>query len=260
MLIAFIRSVIFQIASIIALIVYIPVMLMGWLMPAKRRYYVMFSYGFTVMWLARLIIGLSWQIEGLDNLAKPSATRGRLIAAKHQSTWDSMILPTLLDKPAFILKKELLWIPIFGTGLAGMGPIAIDRKAGSQALKIIIKQGKAQLAAGRDVIIFPEGTRYRPDATPEYKIGAAMLAIQAKTEVIPIAINSGCHWPKGKFIKYAGTVHVVIGAPIAVTGKRADQLTEEIEHWIETEQHKLYVQHGCKTAPKLNARTTPTLN
>jgi len=258
MLIAFIRSVIFQIASYIALIVYVPIMLIGWLMPAKRRYYVMFSYGFTVMWLARLIVGLKWQIEGLDNLAKPNATQGRLIVSKHQSTWDSMILPTILDKPAFILKKELLWIPIFGTGLAGMGPIAIDRKAGSQALKTIIKQGKAELAAGRDVIIFPEGTRYRPDATPEYKIGAAMLAIQAKTEVIPIAINSGCHWPKGQFIKYPGTLRVVIGAPITVTGKRADRLTEEIEHWIEAEQHKLYAQYDCKTAPKLNAKTTPT--
>jgi 1-acyl-sn-glycerol-3-phosphate acyltransferase len=256
MLIALIRSVIFQIASYIALILYIPVMLMGWLLPAQRRYYVMFSYGFTVMWLARLIVGLRWQIEGLDNL-KPSTTQGRIIAAKHQSTWDSMILPTILDKPAFILKKELLWIPIFGTGLAGMGPIAINRKAGSQALKTIIKQGKAELAAGRDVIIFPEGTRLRPDATPEYKIGAAMLAIQAKTDVIPVAISSGCHWPKGQFIKYAGTMHVVIGAPISVAGKRADGLIQEIEHWIETEQHKLYAQYGCKTAPKLNAKTTP---
>jgi 1-acyl-sn-glycerol-3-phosphate acyltransferase len=253
MLIAFIRSVVFQIASYLALIVYAPIMLIGWLIPAQHRYYVMFSYGFTVMWFARWIVGLRWQIEGLENLPKPNATHGRLIAAKHQSTWDSMILPTLLNKPAFILKKELLWIPIFGTGLAGMDPIAIDRKAGSQALKIIIKQGKAQLAAGRDVIIFPEGTRYRPDVTPEYKIGAAMLAIQAKTEVIPIAINSGCHWPKGKFIKYPGTIHVVIGAPIAVAGKRANELSIEIEHWIETQQHKLYAQHGCPTAPQLNA-------
>ncbi|MGC8697095.1 MAG: lysophospholipid acyltransferase family protein [Halothiobacillus sp.] len=258
--IAFLRSVIFQIASYIALIVYVPVMLIGWLIPAKRRYYVMFSYGFTVMWLARLIVGLRWQVEGLHNLPKPSAGQGRLIAAKHQSTWDSMILPTLLNQPAFILKKELLWIPIFGTGLAGMGPIAIDRKAGSKALKIIIKEGKAQLAAGRDVIIFPEGTRYRPDANPEYKIGAAMLAIQAHTEVTPIAINSGCHWPKGQFIKSAGTIHVVIGPPIAVTGKRADRLTEEIEHWIETEQHKLYAQYGCKSAPKLNAKANPNLS
>ncbi len=253
--IALVRSALFQIASYIALILYIPIMLIGWLIPAKRRYYIMFSYGFTVMWLARLIVGLKWQIEGLDNLAKTSTSRGRLIAAKHQSTWDSMILPTILNKPAFILKKELLWLPIFGTGLAGMGPIAIDRKAGSQALKLIIKQGKKELAAGRDVIIFPEGTRYRPDAKPEYKIGAAMLAIQAKTDIIPIAINSGCHWPKGQFIKYPGTIHVVIGKPIDGSGKRADDLTQEIEQSIEAQQQKLYAQHGCRSAPQLNIKS-----
>ncbi|MHB8919664.1 MAG: lysophospholipid acyltransferase family protein [Halothiobacillus sp.] len=242
MLIAFIRSVVFQLCSYAALVIYTPIMLLGWLLPPNRRYYVMFSYGFTVMWLARFIVGLRWHIEGLEHLA---SAPGRLIAAKHQSTWDSMILPTILNKPAFVLKKELLWIPIFGTGLGGMNPIAIDRKAGTQALKQIIKEGKAALAQGRDVIIFPEGSRYRPDAPPEYKIGAAMLVIQAKADVIPVAIDSGCHWPKGQFIKHPGTIHVVIGAPIPVAGKRADALTAEIQDWIETEQHKLYQRFGC---------------
>lgn len=242
---AFIRSVLFLAASYVAIILYIPIMLIGWLLPARRRYYVMFSYGFVVFWLARLIVGLRWQIEGREHLA---GQPGRLIASKHQSTWDSMILPLLLNKPAFVLKKELLWIPIFGTGLAGMGPIAIDRKAGTQALKQIVKQGKAALSQGRDVIIFPEGTRYRPDAEPSYKIGAAMLALQAKADVIPIALNSGCYWKKGQFLKYPGTIHVVIGPPIPIAGKKADELTEEIKTWIEGEQQRLYRQYGCPNA------------
>lgn len=239
---AFIRSLLFLLISYVMLIPYIPVMLIGWLLPARRRYYVMFSYGFVVFWLARIIVGLRWQIEGREHLA---GAPGRLIASKHQSTWDSMILPQLLHQPAFVLKKELLWIPIFGTGLAGMGPIAIDRKAGSQALKQIIKQGKLAMGQGRDVIIFPEGTRYSPDAEPSYKIGAAMLALQAKADVIPIALNSGCHWKKGQFLKYPGTIHVVIGPPIPIAGKKADALTEEIKQWIEGQQQRLYRQYGC---------------
>lgn len=242
---AFIRSVLFLATSYVAIILYIPIMLIGWMMPARHRYYVLFTYGFVVFWLARIIVGLRWQIEGREHLA---GQPGRLIASKHQSTWDSMILPLLLNKPAFVLKKELLWIPIFGTGLAGMGPIAIDRKAGTQALKQIIKQGKAALSQGRDVIIFPEGTRYRPDAEPSYKIGAAMLALQAKADVIPIALNSGCHWKKGQFLKYPGTIHVVIGPPIPIAGKKADALTEEIKEWIEGEQQRLYRQYGCPNA------------
>lgn len=245
MLLALLRSVVFLAASYVAIILYTPIMLIGWLLPVRRRYYIMFSYGYVVFWLARIIVGLRWQIEGREHLVGKS---GRLIASKHQSTWDSMILPQLLNKPAFILKKELLWIPIFGTGLAGMGPIAIDRKAGTQALKQIIKQGKAALSEGRDVIIFPEGTRYSPNADPDYKIGAAMLALQAKADVIPVAINSGCHWKKGQFLKYPGTIRVVIGPPIPIAGKKADALTKEIKEWIEGEQQRLYHQYGCPNA------------
>ncbi|MGD9665435.1 MAG: lysophospholipid acyltransferase family protein [Novosphingobium sp.] len=240
--IAFIRSTLFLATSYLMAFLYVPFMLIGWLLPAQRRYYVMFSYGYAVFWLARIIVGLRWQIEGREHLAGKS---GRLIASKHQSTWDSMILPQLLYQPAFVLKKELLWIPIFGTGLAGMGPIAINRKAGTQALKQIIKQGKAAMSQGRDVIIFPEGTRTRPGAKPDYKIGVAMLALQAKTDVIPIALTSGCYWKKRQFLKYPGTIHVVIGPPIPSAGKKANALTEEIQAWIESEQQRLYRQYGC---------------
>lgn len=260
MMLAFVRSALFLAISYVAIILYVPFMLIGWLLPARRRYYLMFSYGFVVFWLARIIVGIRYHVEGREHLAgKP----GRLIASKHQSTWDSMILPQLLYQPAFVLKKELLWIPIFGTGLAGMGPIAIDRKAGSQALKQIIKQGKAALAEGRDVVIFPEGTRYSPDAEPNYKIGAAMLALQAKTDVIPIALNSGCFWKKGQFLKYPGTIHVVIGPPISVAGKKADELTQEIKAWIEHEQQKMYRRYGCPNtgrAPDQSATDQSTIN
>ncbi len=246
-LLDFLRSTLFLGISYVSVVLYLPILLLGWLLPRRRRYYVLFSYGFMVLWLSRLIIGLRWEIEGREHLR---GQPGRLIAAKHQSTWDTMILPLLLNQPAFVLKKELLWIPVFGTGLAGMGPIAIDRKAGRQALKQIIAQGKAALAEGRDVVIFPEGTRHRPDVVSEYKAGAAMLARETEAPIIPVALNSGCYWRKKQFLKSPGIIRVVIGAPIATQGKRADQITREVQDWIETEQQRLYQTYGCPGAPE----------
>ncbi|WP_407276165.1 lysophospholipid acyltransferase family protein [Halothiobacillus sp. DCM-1] len=242
----FLRSALFLGISYVSIVLYIPVLIVGWLLPRRRRYYVLFSYGFVVFWLARIITGLRWEVEGREHLQGPP---GRLIAAKHQSTWDTMILPVLLHQPAFVLKKELLWIPIFGTGLAGMGPIAIDRKAGRQALKQILTQGKVALAEGRDVVIFPEGTRHRPDVVAEYKPGVALLAREAKTPIIPVALNSGCFWRKKQFLKRPGTIRLVIGSPIPTEGKRPEQITREVRDWIETEQRRLYQQYGCPGAP-----------
>lgn len=244
------RSTLFLGISYLSIVLYLPLLLIGWILPRRRRYYVLFSYGFMVLWLARFITGIRWEIEGVEHL---QGSPGRLIAAKHQSTWDTMILPLLLHQPAFVLKKELLWIPIFGTGLAGMGPIAINRKAGRQALKHIIEQGKTALAEGRDVVIFPEGTRHRPDIVAEYKVGAAMLARDAQTPIIPVALNSGCFWRKKQFLKRPGTIRVVIGAPISTQGKRAEQITREVRDWIEAEQLRLYQTYGCPGAP--NAAT-----
>lgn len=240
------RSIIFQILSLGALTLYIPILIVGNLIPFHRRYYILFGYARSVLWLTRNILGIHWQIEGFDRLPTPGgAPPGRLIVSKHQSTWETMFLPNELYLASFVLKKELFWVPIFGAGLRAVKPIAIDRKAGTQALKQILKQGKAALAEGRDVIIFPEGTRQHPNAAPNYRIGAAMLAVQAKVPVYPIAIDSGCVWRKGQLLKRPGTIHIVLGPPIDSTGKRADELNTEIQHWIETEQQRMYREYGC---------------
>ncbi|ANJ67803.1 hypothetical protein A9404_10815 [Halothiobacillus diazotrophicus] len=240
------RSTLFQILSILSLTSFVPILLVGNLIPFKRRYVILFGYGRSVLWLTRHILGIRWEVEGFDRLPEPGGPPpGRLIVSKHQSTWETMFLPTELYLASFVLKKELLWVPIFGAGLKAIRPIAIDRKAGTQALKQILKQGKDALAEGRDVIIFPEGTRLPPDAEPDYKIGAAMLAVQAKVPVYPVAVDSGCLWRKGQFLKRPGTIHVVFGPPIESTGKRADALNAEIKAWIETEQQRMYREYGC---------------
>lgn len=251
------RSAVFQILSILSLTTFVPILLVGNLIPFKRRYVILFGYGRSVLWLTRNILGIRWQIEGFDRLPTPGGPPpGRLVVAKHQSTWETMFLPTELHLASFVLKKELFWVPIFGSGLKAIRPIAIDRKAGTQALKQILKQGKAALEEGRDVIIFPEGTRQHPSATPAYKIGAAMLAVQAKVPVYPVAIDSGCVWRKGQLLKRPGTIHVVFGPPIDSAGKRADELNAEIQQWIENEQQRMYREYGC--AARDRAGTSPT--
>lgn len=244
-MLTFIRSSLFTLFSVAALIALSPILLLGPLFPFEKRYRYLFSFGRAIVWNARVFIGIRHEIHGLEHLA---ASGGNLIASKHQSAWETMFLPTLLHLPAFVLKRELLWIPIFGAGLRGLSPIAINRRAGRKALSQILQQGEAALDSGRDVVIFPEGTRTRPVDPPNYRIGAAMLATHSGRPVIPVAIDSGCLWPRDRFLKRPGVVHVVFGPPIESAGKRADALNEEIQQWIETEQERLYAQYGCPSA------------
>ncbi len=240
-----VRSLLFTLASVLALIVLSPILLFGQFFPFERRYRYLFAYGRAILWNARVFAGIRHEVRGVEHL---DPNGGNLVVAKHQSTWETMFLPTLLHLPAFVLKRELQWIPIFGSGVKGLKPIAIDRKAGRKALTQILQQGKVALEEGRDVVIFPEGTRTKPFAEPHYRIGAAMLATHSKHAVIPMAIDSGCVWPKSRFFKRPGVIHVVFGPPIDVTGKRADALNAEIQQWIETEQERLYAQYGCESA------------
>jgi len=240
-----IRSLLFTLSSTLALVVLSPTLLIGPLFPSERRYRYLFIYGRAILWNARVFAGIRHEVHGLEHL---NPDGGNLVVAKHQSTWETMFLPTRLKLPAFVLKRELLLIPIFGSGLKGLSPIAIDRSAGRKALTQILQQGEAALNNGRDVVIFPEGTRTKPFAKAQYRIGAAMLATHCKRPVIPMAIDSGCTWPKNRFLKRPGVIHVVFGPPIEAAGKRADALNAEIQQWIETEQERLYAQYGCESA------------
>jgi 1-acyl-sn-glycerol-3-phosphate acyltransferase len=140
---------------------------------------------------------------------------------------------------AWVLKRELMWIPVFGWALAAVKPIAIDRKAGRKAMKQVVEQGQACLAEGRNVIIFPEGTRTAPGERRRYNAGGALLAAKAEVPVIPIAHNAGVFWARRGLKKHPGTIQVVIGEPIPTEGKHASDIMAEIEAWIEGVQETL---------------------
>ncbi|MDK9719739.1 MAG: 1-acyl-sn-glycerol-3-phosphate acyltransferase [Rhodospirillales bacterium] len=163
-----------------------------------------------IMFLLRLVAGLGYEFRGLERLPKGPF----LIAAKHQSAWDTFIFHILLNDPAFILKQELLSIPLFGWYLRHHGMIAIDRKAGAGALKKMLRLTKEAIDRGSTPIIFPEGTRTAPGDSKPYHPGIAALYADLQVPVVPIALNSGLYWKRQGFIKHPGKIVLEVLEPI----------------------------------------------
>ncbi|MGM0559925.1 MAG: lysophospholipid acyltransferase family protein [Pseudomonadota bacterium] len=184
----------------------------------------------SVFFLLRTIVGLDWRLEGRTHLPDGAA----LIASKHQSAWDTLVFVLLLDRPVYILKQELLQIPLFSTYLKHMGMIAIDRRGAARTLRSLQQQARARLAEGRPVIIFPEGTRTRPGETRPYQPGVAALykALEHEAPLVPAALNSGHFWGRRSFLKYPGCITLRILPPIPGGLSRNEvmaQLHESIE-------------------------------
>jgi len=190
-------------------------------------------WGFTGNALLFVICGIRIRIEGKDNIPNEPC----VFAVKHQSTWETTTLPVVLPPFAWILKKELMYIPFFGWALYALGAIAINRSNPREALKQVNEKGIAQIKTGRSVVIFPEGTRTAVGESGKYQPGVILLAKRAEVAIVPIAHNAGLCWPKGTVIKHAGTITLRILPAISTAevqaGKRNDIL-EEIQTRIES--------------------------
>lgn len=193
-----------------------------------RAWYINQWSKFALWWL-QLTCNLTYEVEGTDNI--PEGTS--IVMAKHQSAWETIALQQILPRQTWVLKRELIWIPFFGWGLAMTHPIAIDRNAGKKALKQVIEQGKDRLKRGIWVVIFPEGTRVAHGETGNYAIGGAMLASQSGYQVVPVAHNAGKYWPKNSFVKKPGVIKIAIGPVIDVTGKKPKEINQIAKEWIE---------------------------
>lgn len=190
--------------------------------------------GFNIWWL-RKTCGVDYQVSGWENLPDEPV----IVLAKHQSTWETLFLQWRLPPVAWVLKRELLWLPVFGWALALLNPIAINRKASSEAIAQIIEQGQRYLASGRWVLVFPEGTRSAPGQRGRYKLGGARLAAHTGYPVLPIAHNAGEFWRRRSFIKYPGTVQVIIGPVMQTKGMTAQQINRQVEAWIEQTMERI---------------------
>jgi len=229
------RSVLFAASLAIVTPPYALVALATFPLPRMTRYRVISGWSRLVVRLARALCGIRWRVEGREHLpASPS-----VILSKHQSAWETLAFQEIFPPQVLVLKRELLWIPFFGWGLALMSPIAIDRAKGRAALRDIARRGKERLAQGFWVVIFPEGTRVRVGEKREYQQGGAWLAAQCGVPVVPVAHNAGRFWPRNAFLKAPGTVTVRIGPAIATAGRDAKQISADAEAWIEAEQRTL---------------------
>ncbi|MGR8918552.1 MAG: lysophospholipid acyltransferase family protein [Gammaproteobacteria bacterium] len=205
-------------------------------LPRTWRYAVITRWSMlTIAWL-RLACGLGFEVEGRENIP---ATNG-VILSKHQSAWETIALQLIFPRQSQVLKRELLSVPFFGWGLASLNPIAIDRSAGTRALKAVLRLGAERIADGWWVLIFPEGTRIPAGSTGRYTQTGAALAVQTGRPVVPVAHNAGVFWARNALVKLPGTIRVVIGPPLDTSGKTAKEVTREAEAWIEA---------TCRTLP-----------
>jgi len=204
----------------------------------------LWGYRFGKLWR----LGIQWGVEnilcirpkviGQENMPQEPC----LILSKHQSAWETMTLQDYVPAGAycvFVLKKELLRVPLVGWGLAAMKMISIDRAAGKDALEQVATQGRERLQQGFYVIVFPEGTRVAPGQKKRYKPGGAYLATRVGCKVVPIAHNAGELWPRQAFLKKPGTITVSIGPAFDATGMTELEVNRRAEAWIEEEMHRI---------------------
>ncbi len=231
----FLRSVIFALALVLLTPPFSILALITVLLPRQARWRVISGWSYCVMGLARVLLGLTYRVEGLEHLPGSPA----VILSKHQSAWETIAFQQIFPPHVHVLKKELLWIPFFGWGLALMSPIAINRGKGMRSLRQMAEQGATRLAQGFWILVFPEGTRVPPGTKGTYRIGGAWLAVRTGAPVVPVAHNAGLYWGRNAFTKRPGEIRVVIGEAIDSDGQTPEMLNAKVEAWIEAQSKYL---------------------
>ena len=180
--------------------------------------------------LLHYFCGLKYHVEGLENIPQ----HGFILMSKHSSTWETIALQKFFDPMVWVVKRELTRIPIFGWGLLAMNAIALNRGSGRKAINQLVLESRKHMDQGRILMLFPEGTRVLPMEQKPFKIGGAIVSENTGYAVLPIAHNAGEFWPRHSWIKWPGTIRLVIGEPIDPEGKKSDQIIGEVKQWITT--------------------------
>ena len=206
----------------------IPFVIICACLPFRRRFPLARAYAASVLWVLKCSCGLDYRLEGA-----PLPEGCHIALWKHSSSWETMAMMVAFPRQVWVLKRELLWMPVVGLALRQMHAIAIDRRAGHSAVSQVIEQGKDRLAEGDWVVIFPEGTRMPAGETRRYGVSGALLARETGRLIVPVAHNAGYYWPRRGLRKKPGTVRVVIGPPIAPAGREVRAINDEAQAWIE---------------------------
>lgn len=225
-----IRSTLFWPPFLLVTIITAPVLALLISAPLKYRIALIKNWINISLAVLRYICGLKYRVEGLENIPE----QGFIVMSKHSSTWETIALQKFFDPMVWVVKKELTRVPFFGWGLVAMNAIALNRGTGRQAIKQLVSESRQRMDEGRILMMFPEGTRVQPGEKKPFKLGGAIVSEKTGYAVLPVAHNAGEFWPRHSWIKWPGTIHIVIGKPIYPEGKKSEQIIAEVEEWITT--------------------------
>jgi 1-acyl-sn-glycerol-3-phosphate acyltransferase len=230
-----VRSAVFFLAQFLSTLLIGPLMVLAYPFPFAVRYGLANRWVRFNLWVLKTVCGLSYEVRGAEHIPE----RNGVILCKHQSAFETLVLQVIFPPVVFLLKRELLRIPVWGWAMATQEPIAIDRQAKSQAMKQVLRDGEARLKSGRWVVIFPEGTRVAPGEKGRYAGSGGMLAQRAGCPVVPVAHNAGEYWAKNGFLKFPGVIQIRIGAPLDVAELGSAAANREAEAWIESQMAEI---------------------
>ncbi len=224
----YLRSLVFYLCMIASAAILGPFSFL--LLPASFnvRYRFLTMWAQMNLWCLEKLCGLRYEVEGRENIPQQNG----IIFCKHQSAWETLALQQIFPPQTWLLKRELLWIPFFGWGLAMLGSIGIDRKSGTEALSKLVDQGRDRLRRGLWLVIFPEGTRIAPGVQAKFHKGGSILAVKSGYPVVPVAHNAGEYWARRSIVKQPGVIKVVIGQPIDTQGRKASEVNRLAEEWM----------------------------
>ena len=243
-----VRSVIYNLLFYVNLVVLLFVALLTLVMPHQAILKMAELWGRISVFLLRVLCGTRMEVRGLEHLQGRRLSEPLIIAAKHQSTFETFALLKLFDDFTFIVKRELMWIPLFGWFMAKGRMIPVDRGAGSQALTKMTTRAREEIRTGRQLVIFPEGTRRAAGAEPRYKFGVAHLYAEIGVPCIPVALNSGLYWPRRSILRKPGTIVVEILDPIP-PGLDKEDFKARLQSTIEDASSRL-VEEGRRDLAK----------
>jgi 1-acyl-sn-glycerol-3-phosphate acyltransferase len=244
------RSILFNIAFYLNTLMWMVLLLP--LLAAPHRIYMWGpkAWARSTLWLLEVIVGAKSVYRNREQIPPG----GLLVASKHQSAWETLALVPLFDDPTFILKRELMFIPVFGWYLAKARCVPIDRRAGGQALAQMNARAREEAQAGRQILIFPEGTRKAAGAPPAYKFGVVHLYENLGVPCLPIGLNSGLYWPRRKVIRRAGTVQAEILEPIP-PGLPRDVFFPLLQSRIEESSNRLLAEGKAELGGTASGRS-----
>jgi|TARA_B110000090_G_C13287601_1_gene410644 1-acyl-sn-glycerol-3-phosphate acyltransferase len=223
-----IRAFVFYVGLVVLVLLMLLALCLVGLLPFRyRQLFVTSGNRMLMLWL-RLTCGVKIKVHGRENIPANAC----VVLSNHQSTWETFFLQFLFVPASMILKRELLWIPLFGWGLYFMRAIAIKRSNPGGAIRQVLKQGKQRLGQGINVVIFPEGTRIRTGEVGTFMTSGAALAKTAGVQLLPVRHDAGRCWPADSWLKTPGTIHLVIGPPIDTANGKPRELTEQAHKWI----------------------------